>query len=194
MHPREQLAVIRRGWPLVVAATVLAAVVAFLVTSSMPKVYEAQAKLIVGQSLNSPTPDINVIMASQRLSQTYAELVTTRPIVTRVIDTLDLPDDPDQLKSRIIAEAPGNSLYVTILAQDASPEGAARIANELAAELIKAAPAIVVTAPGEQPPRLLTVVEPAIPDSSPVVASRAVDDLSGCTRGRSRRDRARRRS
>ena len=168
MHPREQLAVIRRGWPLVVAATVLAAVVAFLVTSSMPKVYEAQAKLIVGQSLNSPTPDINVIMASQRLSQTYAELVTTRPIVTRVIDTLDLPDDPDQLKTRIIAEAPGNSLYVTILAQDASPEGAARIANELAAELIKAAPAIVVTAPGEEPPRLLTVVEPAIPDSSPV--------------------------
>ena len=66
MHPREQLAVIRRGWPLVVAATVLAAVAPILATSSMPKVYESQAKLIVGQSLNSPTPDINVIIDSRR--------------------------------------------------------------------------------------------------------------------------------
>jgi capsular exopolysaccharide synthesis family protein len=168
MQPREQLALLLRGWRVIVVATVLAGALAYITTATMPKVYESQAKLIVAQSLNTPTPDINVLMASQRLTQTFAELATTRPLVQRVIDQLDLPDNADQLIARTTAQAAANSLYVTIAVRDSTPERAAATANALGAELIDAAPAILATAPTGPQPRLLTVVDPAIPDSTPV--------------------------
>lgn len=168
MHPRDQLAVVLRRWQLILIGTVLAAAAAYLVTASLPKVYESQVKLIVAQAWNTPTPDINVLLASQRLSKTFAELVTTRPILARVITDLSLPDNVDQLKSRTDAKASTDSLYVTIMVQDGSPVRAARTANALADRLIEAAPAILVTATGVEQPRLLSVVEPAVPDASPV--------------------------
>ena len=63
----------------------LAAGVAFVVSSQLPKTYEAKATLIVGQSLSAVNPDYTQILVSQRLSTTYATVATTRPILEAVI-------------------------------------------------------------------------------------------------------------
>jgi capsular exopolysaccharide synthesis family protein len=167
MHIRDQLAVVVGGWRLVLIATIAAAAVAYLVTSSMPKVYEAQAKLIVAQALTTSAPDYNVLLASQRLSQTYAELVTTRPIVSSVIARLSLPDDPQAIIDSTTSQAAANSLYVNIAFRDGDPARAALIANTLATELITAAPAILLSPDSSNSPRLLTVVEPAVSPPDP---------------------------
>ncbi len=139
---RRQLAAVRAWWLLLVAGVVLASVVAFVVSSLQPKVYEAQTTLIVGQSLSSVNPDYTQLLASQRLSKTYASVATTRPLVENVIKQLGLTQTADELTQRVRADAPPDNTLLTITAQDGDPARAAAIANALAEQLIAASPAL----------------------------------------------------
>ena len=136
----KQLASLRSWLPLLILCAVLSGATAFLVSGILAKSYEAQSKLIVGQSLSAVNPDFSQLMASQRLSSTYALLVTTRPILENVIATLHLDDTPDELARRVAASVGTDSTILTITATDGDPSSAAAIANELGTELIKASP------------------------------------------------------
>ena len=142
MDLRRQIAIVRAWLPLLVASVVLAAGVAFAVSSQLPKSYEAKATLIVGQSLSAVSPDYNQILVSQRLSATYAAVAKTRPTLGSVIQRLGLGVTSDELAQRIRVDAPLDSTLLTITAQDADPSRAAAIANALAQQLIAASPAI----------------------------------------------------
>lgn len=142
MDLRRLIALTRSWLPLLVAVPLVAAVVAFLVSNLQEKVYEARATLIVGQSLTGVNPDYNQLLASQRLSQTYAAVATTRPIMAAVIDDLDLDTTPDDLADRVVAQAETDSTLLTISAQDPDPATAAAIANGVADQLLAASPAI----------------------------------------------------
>jgi non-specific protein-tyrosine kinase len=139
---RRQIAIVRAWFPLLVASVVLAAGAAFVVSSLLPKVYEAKTRLNVGQSLSAVNPDYNQLLVSQRLSTTYAAVATTRPILETVIGQLGLGVTSDELLKRVRADAPLDSTLLTITAQDADPARAAAIANALAEQLIAASPAI----------------------------------------------------
>ena len=142
MDLRRQIAIIRAWLPLLVASVLLAAAAAFVVSSLIPKVYEAKAKLIVGQSLSAANPNYDQLLVSQRLSTTYAAVATTRPILDAVIKQLGLDVTSDELSKHVRADAPLDSTLLTISAQDADPTHAAAIANALAGQLIAASPAI----------------------------------------------------
>ena len=106
MDLRQQFSVMRSWLWLFVAGVLLAAGTAFLVSSALPKVYEGTATLIVGQSIQSANPDYNQLLASQRLSQTYAEIATTTPLLERVIAANALSITPDALRDLVVADAP----------------------------------------------------------------------------------------
>lgn len=142
MDTRRSLVVLRRWAWLLVASVLLAGGAAFLVSSALPKSYEASVTLIVGQSLQATSPDYNQLLASQRLSQTYADLVNTEPLLARVIDREQLQMTTDELSKQVKADAPANSTLVTITVDDADPVRVAAIANTLADELIAASPAV----------------------------------------------------
>jgi polysaccharide biosynthesis transport protein len=139
---RRQLLIVRHWLWLIVAATLLAAAASYVVSSSLPKVYEGRTTLIVGQSLSSADPNYNQLLASQRLSQTYAQLATTTPILSRVVSDLSLPLTPQDLRRTVSAQAPRDSTLVTVIASHGDPEVAAAIANEVADALIAASPAV----------------------------------------------------
>ena len=142
MELRHQLGVLRsRAW-LIVVSVLLAGAAAFLVSNALPKVYEGKATLVVGQGTQASNPDYNQLLASQRLSQTYAELATTGPLLQKVIDKNGLGITPDEFRKRIVAEAPRDSIFVHLTVQDGDPARAAALANSLAAEMIAASPAI----------------------------------------------------
>ncbi len=142
MDLRRLLAIVR-AWLLFLAmCVVVAAGLAFFLSSSLPKVYEAKATLIVGQSLSGVSPDYNQILVSQRLSATYATVATTRPNLQAVIDKLGLSQTADDLAASVTADAPLDSTLVTISAQDTDPKQAAAIANAVATQLIAVSPAI----------------------------------------------------
>ena len=67
------------------ASAALAAGAAYFATGLLPRVYEGRTILIVGQALTSANPDYNQLLTSQQLSQTYAEVARTRPLVARVV-------------------------------------------------------------------------------------------------------------
>lgn len=142
MDLRRQITIARTWLPLMVVTVLLAAGVAYGISTVQQKTFESKATLIVGQSLTAANPDYTQLLASQRLSSTYAAIATTRPILEAVISDLGLADDPDKLRERIVARAPTDSTLLTISAQDPSPAGAAAIANAVAKQLIAASPTI----------------------------------------------------
>ena len=142
MDLRRQIAIIRTWFPLLVVCAVLAAGAAFAISTVLPKTYEANATLIVGQSLSAASPDYTQLLVSQRLSTTYAAVATKRPILDAVIAQLDLSVTSDELSKRVRADAPVDSTLLTISAQDVDPARAATIANTMADQLIAASPSI----------------------------------------------------
>src|ERR1035437_6905225 len=142
MDLRRQLIILRAWLWLLVASVLLAASSAFLVSGAMPKIYEAQSTLIVGQSLTASNPNSDQLLAAQRLSQTYATVVTTRPLAQRVIVRLGLQMTADDLLKEVKADAPVNSAMINITVSDTDPGKAAEIANAFADELIAESPAI----------------------------------------------------
>lgn len=142
MEVRRLLRPIRRWTPLVGVCVLLAATLAYVVSVNLPRVYEARATLIVGQSLTSADPDYNRLLASQRLSQTYAAVATLDTTLANVAESLGLSTTTGELRARVSAEAARDSTLVLITASDSEPAGAARIANAVAYELISASPAI----------------------------------------------------
>jgi non-specific protein-tyrosine kinase len=124
---------------LVVSGTLLAGVVAFIVASTVPKTYEATATLVVGSSASPASGAGTAPVASQRLSQTYADLATTGPLLQKVIDKRQLGTSVDELRGRIRADAPADSTILRVAARDADPNRAAAIANGIATELVASA-------------------------------------------------------
>jgi len=142
MELRRQIAVLRGSFWLLVASILLAGGAAYLVSSTLPKVYEARVTLIVGQSTQAANPDLNQLLASQRLSQTYADLATTTPLLDQVITKNNLNVTPDVFRKLIVADAPRDSTLVHLTVSDGDPGRAATIANSLATEMIAASPSI----------------------------------------------------
>lgn len=137
MELRHQIRIVRTWLPLIALCVVLGAAASYGITALQQNVYEARTSLLVGQSL-----DYNQILASQRLSATYATVATTTPVLDAVIAKLGLHESADTLASRLQADAAADSTTVTISVQDNSPTRAAAIANALADELIATSPTI----------------------------------------------------
>lgn len=142
MDLRRLSAIGKRWLPLLVTSALLAAATGFFASNLQPKVYEARATLIVGQSQAGLGADYTQLLASQRLSTTYASIATHRPRLAAVISELNLDVSPEELAKRVVAEAPVDSTLVTITAQAPDADEAAGIANALSAELITASQGI----------------------------------------------------
>src|SRR5690242_19044807 len=110
------LRVLRHRWWLLVLAVVIAAVPTYLVSRSLPKVYEAHTTLLVGLGLPGTSPDYQQLLASQQLSQVYSSLATTGPVLEAVKATLGLDTPTEDLRKSVEATAPIDSTLITIMA------------------------------------------------------------------------------
>jgi tyrosine-protein kinase len=142
MDLMRTLAIVRRWLPLLIASMVLAAGAAYAISNIQQKTYQAQATLIVGQSLTSSSPDYTQLLTSQELATTYASVATKRPILEGVISQLGLDMTPDDLLRQVSADALPGSTLLTISATDSDPGQAAAIANAAADGLVAASSAI----------------------------------------------------
>ena len=140
MDVRRQVAGLRSWLPLLIASAVLAGGLAYLASGLLPKVYEAKSTLLIGQSLSAVNPDFSQLQASQQLSNTYVKLATTRSVLVAVIDKLGLQEPYEDLVRRVQASTPINSTLLDITVTDPDRAAAAAIANEVAAQVIKASP------------------------------------------------------
>ncbi len=129
------IAVVRRWWWTLLVAAWVAGLTGFLVASQIPPTYESRVSLLVGP-INT---DANTLKASGQLVQTYAQLVTTEPLLDSAIQETGLTIAAVDLVPAIRATANDVTRILSIRVQAGVPEDAATLANAIATELIQLA-------------------------------------------------------
>lgn len=131
MELRQYLALARKWWWLAVLGMVLAGGTAYLVTASMPPVYQARTVLMIDQARSGYT-DYSSIIASQRLAETYVEVIRSRAVLEQVQRNLGLPYRPS-----VGVNVIGDTQLLAITAADVDPARAQAVCNETAAVFIR---------------------------------------------------------
>ncbi|HEU5422172.1 MAG TPA: polysaccharide biosynthesis tyrosine autokinase [Nitrolancea sp.] len=133
----EVLRLARRWWWLIVLCPLLAAGIAYLVSSLLTPVYQARATLLVEQSQTPGSQGYQDILASQQLTQTYSRLVSTRPVLDEVARELGGGLTADGLSEHLSVSPLNGTQLVHISVTDTSSERAAEIANTVGQTFIK---------------------------------------------------------
>lgn len=155
---------IRRGWAIVLVATLIGVAAGFALTVTTKRSYAATATLFVAAQNSGATTDLqqgNAFALSRVKS--YADVVTTDLVLTPVTRSLDLKLSREQLVQLITATVVPDTVIVTIEVTSSDPQQAAEIANALGTSLISAAQRI-------EAPVVQTPVKGTVPkaDLSPV--------------------------
>jgi capsular exopolysaccharide synthesis family protein len=123
----------RWAW-LLALATLLAALTAFAVARRTTPVYQASALVQIIEAPSTKAVDMGVLQTSERLARTYVETMTTRPVLGRVIENLDLAMDTSSLGDAINAQPLRDTQLIRVQVEHTDPVTAALIANALVAE------------------------------------------------------------
>ncbi|MFC8435400.1 polysaccharide biosynthesis tyrosine autokinase [Streptomyces sp. NPDC057253] len=137
MDLRGYLKVLARRWPTVLICLLLGvgAAQTFIVLST--PVYAARTQLFVATRSGADTSELNQGQSfSQARVQSYAAIVATRQVTEPVVRELKLTYTPEELASRITAEAPLNTVLIDITVRDTVPTRAARIADAVAKRFV----------------------------------------------------------
>ncbi|WP_338780297.1 polysaccharide biosynthesis tyrosine autokinase [Streptomyces sp. DG1A-41] len=148
MDLRGFLKALARRWPTAVVCLVLAVGAACAATGLSTPTYEARTQLFVATRSGEDMVQLTQGQSfSQARVQSYASIVTTSQVTQPVVRKLRLRTTPEELASRITAEAPLNTVLININVRDTVPKRAASIANAVAERFT------VVVEQLETPPR-----------------------------------------
>jgi capsular exopolysaccharide synthesis family protein len=129
--------VLRRRLALIVICPIVAALAAGIISFVLAPVYEAQVVLVVRPAQLLPSTDpTTAALTSDQIIQTYASLVTQRPVLEKVISDLGLNITPVDLAKKIKVTPVPSTEIVDVNVQDTSPALARDIANQLVADFI----------------------------------------------------------
>ena len=126
-----QLFTFARRWSwLVLLGMLLASVASYVVSSRSPRVYEATAKLLVAAGPGTVGgADYNQLLAAERVTRTYAELLRTRPVVEAALQTAGLDLSYDAALRFLDAKPVKDTQLLQLSARAIDPQVAARLAN-----------------------------------------------------------------
>jgi capsular exopolysaccharide synthesis family protein len=130
--------IILRHWAwLLVLASVLVGGVAYFLTKRMTPVYQASTTMLINEAPSTRSTDYTSIMTSERLAQTYAQLITTQPVLDDVVNRLQLGIIASELKGMINVSPVQDTQLLLVKVKDTIPVRAAEIANTLVAVFIE---------------------------------------------------------
>jgi non-specific protein-tyrosine kinase len=140
MDLKNYFAILQRwGW-IMLLCTALAGVTSYFYSLSLPQVFQARSRYLVGAVMDNPNVNTNDIRASSQIGQTYAEFVTSRPLLEAVIAKLSLDTDPGTLRRQVSATWIDTTQILSIRVQTNDAQLAADIANALGDVLIERSP------------------------------------------------------
>ena len=160
MELRQYFAVIWKWLWLILLGTAVATGLSYYTSSSMSPIYQASTTVIVGQSLRNTNPNTQDLWTSERLAQTYAEMIKRQPILQGVVDALGLGIPYEWLREQIYVNLIANTQLMEIKVMDTDPLRARVIADELARQLIVQSP----TGPEKQQEQYRQFTESQIQD------------------------------
>jgi succinoglycan biosynthesis transport protein ExoP len=122
----------RWGW-VIALATLLAAVTAYLISRRMTPIYQASTTLLINEAPANRTTDYSSILTSERLAQTYTEMLSKNPVLQAVIDELGLSMQTRDLQKMIDVQMVRDTQLIEVKVDNPDPVLAAKIANVLVA-------------------------------------------------------------
>ncbi len=123
----EYLKVIWRwAWFLILAA-IITGIAAYFITERQPSVYQAKTLVMVNGASGSSYDSYMSIYSGTQLATTYAQTMTTQPILSEVENRLGIPVSSANIAVRQIE----NTQLITISVEDTDYNNAAAIANTL---------------------------------------------------------------
>ncbi len=134
------LNIVRRYFWLVGLAILVPALTTFYMLNNQPVSYRATSRLLVGPSLNSPSPDLNSLKIGGQLIQTYAEMVQNPTFLRSVQNKLDQKTDLDTLDLEASVRTNLETRIMTVLVRDSDPKQAVAIANAVAETFVEISP------------------------------------------------------
>ena len=138
-------------WKSILISAVLAAVIAFGYRYYFVRpVYESNALLYVLTKSTSIT-SLADIQTGSNLTQDYLIVTKDRPVLEKVIDYLELPEDYEELEKKVEVENPNNTRFINIIVQDEDPERAKAICDQIA----NVASAFIAEKMDQDPPNLV---------------------------------------
>lgn len=141
MELRQYLRIVWKWLWLMVLSTGIALGVSYYAASHQPKIYQATAKLLVGQSLQNTNPNSQDLFTSQQLALTYIQIAQTSPVLQSVSDALGLGMPPEQLNGMFNVSIVQGSQIIEVRVVDTDPARAQALANEMAHQLTLQGPA-----------------------------------------------------
>lgn len=118
----------RRGW-LIVLTMAIAGSTAFAVSSQQDPQYSATATLLIVPAQTIGSNELTALQASRSIAETYRLLITTGPVLERVVEELNLPYDAVELDERVSTAIVGETQVIEVTAIDGDPDVAALIAT-----------------------------------------------------------------
>ncbi len=128
---RQYLALFRQWWWLVVLAALLAGAAAYLFSKQMTPMYSSSTTVLINEAPANQTADYNTLLTSERLAQTYSQLITKRPVLEKVIEKLGIKMTPMELAGMTTVAPVRDTELLTITVESADPFLAPTIANAL---------------------------------------------------------------
>lgn len=120
--------------------------------------YRSSAMIYVREM--SSTASLQDLQMEEELMSDYAILLTSRPVLEKVIDTLNLKMDSNTLKSKISVSGKNDTRILEISVLDVTPQQAC----EIAVELTEQGMVVIEQVSGQEP----FLVEPAIEEMASV--------------------------
>jgi len=131
MEIRQYWELLRKWLWLIILTTVVAGVVAYVFSIQQTPIYQASTRLLVSQSVsNSASLQYADILAAERLSSTYAQMLTARPVVESALTQAGYPSlDPREIG--ISVQPVRDTQLIDLKVEHPNPQVAANIANTL---------------------------------------------------------------
>jgi protein tyrosine kinase modulator len=122
----------KRLWIVILVALVMVGTAVGVSLLQTP-VYEASAKLFLGQqqSKDQPTSLIGSVEGLQQLTHTVAVAVDSRPVAEEVIQRRGLQMDPKNLLDNLTVEQIEDTQFLLLSYRDANPQSAQNIVDEV---------------------------------------------------------------
>ena len=136
MDLRRQLAVLRSWAKWIVLGAIVAGVAAFALSAMLPKVYESDSRILVGQALESSSPNVDQLQSAQDLALTYAEIARSRTLLEEVKNEVQINEPFDTFKDRITISTSAQQPFVDIAARGDTEAQAQAIAGSVARQLL----------------------------------------------------------
>ncbi len=130
---RQYLALFRQWWWLVVLVMALAGGAAYGVSSQMTPTYRASTTLLINQAPSSQATDYTTIVTSERIASTYAEMLTTRPVLEETLARMGVNLSPGQIAGMISVSPVRDTQLMRVSVTGPDPQFDAALANTLVA-------------------------------------------------------------